>query len=336
MFAPRFEIVICTYNNAPVLDRALEAIARQKIPPGLRWSVLVVDNNCTDGTPAVVRRHVRSGRIPSLRRVVELNQGLTDARLRGARESAADWIAFVDDDCMLAEDWLAEAVRFAETQPRCGAFGGEIRLQWEVPPTPLALRYRKAYSEQDYGPEPVRLPTRRPYRYLAGAGMVVRREALEACGWLQGPLLQDRKGTRLTAGGDAEINVRLLLAGYDLWYTPACHLDHRIPERRMAERYLIDLHRGIGAGSCRMIMRVIHPSLVLKLLSCGLRIGRDLGLLAALLVASPWSSTGRSAWRIQWGHLRGFVREVWPSFLDGLPWMGAAPRGGALGSARPL
>lgn len=315
---PSLEIVICTYNNAPMLDRALAAIARQRFPAGLGWSVLVVDNNCTDETPAVVRRHARAGIIPSLRRVVELEQGLTPARLRGVKESGAEWIAFVDDDCVLAEDWLEQAVRFAAAHPRCGAFGGQIRLRWEVPPTSLALRYRKAYSEQDYGPIPLMLPPRRPYRYLAGAGLIIRRTALEASGWLREQLLLDRQGARLSAGGDAEINVRILKAGYELWYTPACVLDHHIPERRMSERYLVDLFQGIGAGSCRMILTVIHSSVGLKLLSCAVRALRGAGSAGLLLVASPFQAHARSDFRIQKGHLQGFLREFWPSFHQSL------------------
>lgn len=322
---PSLEIVICTYNNALMLDRALAAIARQRQPEGLGWSVLVVDNNCTDETSAVVRRHVRAGVIPSLRRVVEPKQGLTDARLRGVKESAADWIAFVDDDCMLAADWLEEAASFAAAHPRCGAFGGQIRLKWEAPPTPLALRYRKAYSEQDLGPSARRLPQRRPYQYLAGAGLVVRREALEASGWLREQLLLDRQGARLTAGGDAEINVRILKAGYELWYVPACVLDHHIPERRMSERYLVDLYAGIGAGSCRMILTVIHTSVGLKLLSCAVRALRGAAGTGLLLMASPFAARARSDFRIQKGHLQGFLREFWPSFHQSLAPVRKAP-----------
>ncbi len=315
---PSIVIVICTYDNARHLDLALAAIARQKVPEGLRWSVLVVDNNCTDETPEVVRRHLRTGRIPSLRRVVELEQGLTAARLRGIKETTEAWVAFVDDDCILAEDWLAEAARFARAHPTCGAFGGRIRLKWEAPPTPLALRYRKAFSEQDYGPDAMRLPSERPYRYLAGAGLVLKRAALVASGWTEEQLLLDRKGARLLAGGDAEINVRVLKAGYELWYHPGCVLEHRIPERRMAERYLADLYQGIGAGSCRMILMVIHSSIVLKLVSCTYRTLRDLGLVALLLAASPFEARARSSLRIQWRHLKGFAREFWPSFLESL------------------
>lgn len=68
---PVIDIVICTYDNADLLDQALSAIARQSFPAGVEWSVLVVDNNSTDDTPGVVDRHRLLGQIPGLARVRE-------------------------------------------------------------------------------------------------------------------------------------------------------------------------------------------------------------------------------------------------------------------------
>ena len=35
-------LLICTHNNAQMLDRALESIAGQVLPPEVGWEVLVV------------------------------------------------------------------------------------------------------------------------------------------------------------------------------------------------------------------------------------------------------------------------------------------------------
>ena len=65
------DVVICTYNNAALLDATLDRIARQRVPEGVDWQVLVVNNNCTDETPLVLEKHSR--RLP-LRVVVEITQ----------------------------------------------------------------------------------------------------------------------------------------------------------------------------------------------------------------------------------------------------------------------
>lgn len=234
------DLVICTYDNAALLERTLEAVSRLRIPPGVRCGVLVVDNNCTDGTPEVVDRWAASFPLP-LRRVREPVQGLTPARLRGVTETDGEWIAFVDDDCLLAEDWVEQAARFAAEHPACGAFGGRVVPEWETEPPPYVLAHRYAYAAKEHGDTPHRRP------WLAGAGMVVRRAALTACGWTDRQHLQDRVGGRLVSGGDVEIGMRIA-AGHEVWYVPQCTLRHVIPARRMTRPYLRRITRGLGAS----------------------------------------------------------------------------------------
>jgi hypothetical protein len=64
------------------LDATLDAVSRQRVPEGVEWRVLVVNNNCTDQTHEVLEKHLSAGRIP-LRAVVETRQGLTHARVCG-------------------------------------------------------------------------------------------------------------------------------------------------------------------------------------------------------------------------------------------------------------
>jgi glycosyltransferase involved in cell wall biosynthesis len=75
------DLVICTYNNAALLERVLAAIAKQQVSPQVNWKVVVVDNNCTDETVIVVEKYIKFGNIPDLRIVSEPKQGLTYARL---------------------------------------------------------------------------------------------------------------------------------------------------------------------------------------------------------------------------------------------------------------
>ena len=238
--APLIEVVICTYNNAETLNDVLAALAAQEPLANGRWSCLVVDNNCTDNTWKIVHQHVMAGAIPGLRSVREPEQGLTPARLRGVRNSTAPWIAFVDDDCMLRTDWIAQAVLFAERHPRIGAFGGRVILDWAVTPPPYVRAFGYAFAEQDHGHFEKRV------LFLAGAGLVVSRSALSVCGWLDGPMLDDRVGRRLVSGGDMEIVLRIGGAGYQLWYAPECELLHRIPARRISLPYLIEINRALG------------------------------------------------------------------------------------------
>ncbi|HEY1469889.1 MAG TPA: glycosyltransferase [Candidatus Acidoferrum sp.] len=238
--AVTLEVVICTYNNATMLDGVLSTLAGQTPDETACWSCLVVDNNCNDDTPNVVRRHVLAGTIPGLRSVQEPEQGLTPARLRGVNCSTAQWIAFVDDDCFLKPDWIAQATAFAESHSAVGAFGGRVALDWEVEPPPYVKSYGYCFAEQNRG------DSAHQVTFLAGAGLVVNRSALSACGWIDAPLLADRVGEKLVSGGDVEIVLRIAGIGRELWYVPQCVLHHRIPERRISPRYLKDINRNLG------------------------------------------------------------------------------------------
>ena len=234
------DVVVCTYNNASSLDLVLEALGSQRVDDSVDWRIVVVNNNSTDETEEVVERHAEAAPVP-LTLVREPKQGLTPARLRGVTSTRGDWIAFVDDDCLLAEDWIQRAAEFARAHPDSGGFGGRVVLDWEKPPPEFVTRYGWAFAEQDHGPEPTRLDC------LAGAGFVIRRKALADTGWLERQFLADRIGEKLISGGDVEMALRLA-ARHELWYVPALRLRHRIPARRTTLRYLKDVTYGLGSS----------------------------------------------------------------------------------------
>jgi glycosyltransferase involved in cell wall biosynthesis len=236
------DVVICTYNRAAGLDAVLSALSKQSADVDVAWSVLVVDNGSTDSTADIVDAHRSRQLLPGLRRIREDEQGLTPARRRGVSETGAPWIAFVDDDNILHPGWLNAIAQAILLVPHAGAIGGRVVLDWEQPPPSFVTRFGFCFAEQEWGGKARELDS------LVGAGMVVRREALLACGWAERPLLADRVGRRLVSGGDVEIAQRIRSAGYVLWYTPDAVLRHRIPSNRATWRYLLRVNYGLGAS----------------------------------------------------------------------------------------
>jgi glucosyl-dolichyl phosphate glucuronosyltransferase len=240
---PAIDIVICTYNRASCLDAVLTTLALQTCNDGTRWRVLVVDNASTDSTAEVVAAHRAKETLPELRYVFEPTLGLTAARLRGARETAAPWIAFVDDDNFLEPGWLDAIMRAIGRRGDVGGIGGTVVLDWEVRPPAYLKEFGFCFAAQDHGAADCVVES------LAGAGMVLSRRALRHSGWLDQPLVADRVGAKLTSGGDVEMAQRVRGAGYDLWFVPDAVLRHRIPASRMTRRYLFRINRELGASS---------------------------------------------------------------------------------------
>jgi GT2 family glycosyltransferase len=236
------EIVICTYNRAADLDRCLQRLGCQR-DAGANWSVTVVNNNCSDRTTQVVAEHAASGRVPRLSQIFESVQGLTPARRRGAVESTADWLAFVDDDCLVAHDWVAEAINAVARHPDAAGFGGRVLPYWgREPPVHLA-RHGWLFAEQNLGEEECVVES------LVGAGIIINRSALADCGWIAEPYLADRTGLGHVSGGDVEICYRITGTGRRLYYSPRMRIDHVVAPKRQKLGSLLGLARGLGAGA---------------------------------------------------------------------------------------
>lgn len=279
------DLIICTYNNASLLDRALMAIAQQVVPDWIDWRVIVIDNNCTDHTDEVVEKHQKSKLVSCLRMVRETTQGLTPARQCGVRHTSGDWVAFVDDDCFLAEDWVEHAANFAIDHPNCGAFGGKVDLMWENPPEAWILNFAYSFAEQDHGDFAHQVSC------LVGAGMVINRAVLLKTKWLNKALLEDRVGKKLISGGDVEIALRLS-AQAPLWYDPKIQLNHFIPAYRTTSDYLMRINYGLGSSKFLGDSMVWSGSYYLLLMSATLELCTGMG--TAKWVGLKASIKGRS------------------------------------------
>jgi glycosyltransferase involved in cell wall biosynthesis len=234
------DIIICTYNNAPLLQKALRAISEQKVSAKIDWRVSVVNNNCTDETPQIVGKFALNFPVP-LKIILETKQGVHHARLCGIKNTNGDWVAFVDDDCLIAENFVEEIAKFASEHPDCGAFGAKIILDWETEPPIYAANRKWAFAGKNHG----NLPKR--HSSIAGAGMILKRTALEESGWLEQQFLEDRTGNKLVSGGDMEMGIRIAKV-CETWYNPACQIKHFIPARRLTRQYLRKIVYGLGAS----------------------------------------------------------------------------------------
>lgn len=252
-------VAICTYNGAARIPEVLDCLAAQRNTDALRWEVLVVDNNSTDETAAVIRRYADRWPASSrLRYVFEARQGKTHAVQRAVQESTGAWIAFLDDDNLPEPTWLAEAHGFARRHPGAGAFGGQIHGLFEQEPPrsfglvqPLfAINKRTETVCYNAGGTPT--------FGAPGAGLVVRRRAWDeavAPARLQhhGPV-GDERGT---VGEDFELQWHLHEQGWEIWHNAAMRMKHRIPKERFEQAYLRQFFRAIGTSrhAIRMLRR---------------------------------------------------------------------------------
>ncbi|MEQ1862042.1 MAG: glycosyltransferase [Chthoniobacteraceae bacterium] len=236
MSTPELSVVLCTHNpRADYLRRTLDSIAAQTLDRAL-WEFVVIDNASSPALDA-------DG--PPQRRVVrEETPGLVHARLRGIRETTGALLVFVDDDNVLAPDYLARALAVSRDWPQLGTWGGQTIAEFEVEPREELRPYLwlaiREFAHDRWTNVPF-TPDAMPY----GAGLCARRAVAER----YAQLLRDdpvrtkfgRNGNHLAGSEDTD----LVLTGYDSGFGSGVFaglkLTHLIDKCRLDEDYLLRL-----------------------------------------------------------------------------------------------
>ncbi|MBD2576688.1 hormogonium polysaccharide biosynthesis glycosyltransferase HpsE [Oscillatoria sp. FACHB-1406] len=252
-----FTVAIPTYNGASRLSEVIEKLKAQIGTENIAWEILVIDNNSSDNTAQIVQEFQTHWSYPfPLQYHFEPEQGLAYARQRAINEAKGTFLGFIDDDNLVAPNWVAEALSFGREHPRAGAYGGQIHPAFEVPPPEnfeniigfLAIRERDTQPQQ-YNPKILSLPP--------GAGLVARVQAWREC-FSKPSLFAGRLGKSMVGGEDWEPLIYMHKAGWEIWYAPNLHLDHKIPASRLSEDYLLSLIH--GSCLCFYPLRLLQAS----------------------------------------------------------------------------
>lgn len=129
-------VIIPTYNNRPVLERALDALRRQTIPPD-QYEIVIVDDGSTDGTAELIGRFRGSAQIQYL---AQDHRGRAAARNAGARAARGRILVFLDSDFWAVPELLAEHHKHYPP----GVCGVGIQGASRTHPDALATRFMRA------------------------------------------------------------------------------------------------------------------------------------------------------------------------------------------------
>ncbi len=243
-FAYDVSVVISSYNRADDLAGALDAVLAQQAG-GVRFEVVVVDNNSTDHTARVVEERMQAGHA-NLTYVSEPRQGLPYARNAGVLRSRAPIIAFTDDDVRPAPDWVAQIKRAFDEHPDVDCIGGKVLPRWPSHvPRWLDRRQLAPLALQHKGELPVVVDAANAWPCLIGANFAFRRRAFERAG-LFDPLF--------TRSQDREIQLRLWAAGGRGLYVPDPLIEVDVPRARLTKTYYRLWHTRAGRFHAHMRM----------------------------------------------------------------------------------
>ena len=228
-------VAVCTRDRPDDLERCLTALGALE---GQGHELLVVDNaSSSDETRRAVERH------PGVRYIREDRPGLDIARNRAMREARGEIVAFCDDDAVPDAHWLAALLRgFRDPRTLC-VTGLTLPLELETEAQEWFERtnaFSRGLDRQRYDgavDDPFLVG-----RIGAGVNMALRKTVLDLIGPFDEAL---DAGTPTRSGGDHDMFVRLLAAGYCIVYEPGAISHHR---HRRDWQSLRDTVRGYGTG----------------------------------------------------------------------------------------
>ena len=230
MSTPRpVSVVICTFNRAARLPRILCCLDAQDYPADA-MEIVVIDNASTDDTAQVVAHFANSSRCPT-RYVFEPQAGISHARNRGVAVAAYPFIAFIDDDCTVAADWLHCLMTGFDLSERIVAVGGLVRIAWEESrPDWFGPALDPWLADTSFLGDQARILT--DDERLVEANTVFERVAWQYAGGFAG---MEQFGSRNLSAGEVLLLLRNLRSqGGEIAFVPSAVADHHVcaPSRR--------------------------------------------------------------------------------------------------------
>ncbi len=216
-------IIICTRNRSHAVAASLASVATAAQACGnLDIELVVVDNASTDETHAVVEAWAKSVALP-VRLVREDRKGLAVSRNTGVRAARGAVLAFTDDDCRLAPDYLRVLHGVFARDAGMVVRGGRVNLG---DPGDLPFTIKTDPTPSVYDGE------RHPGGFIHGCNMSMTRATFDHVG-----LFDERfgAGAPCEAGEDTDYLYRAHLAGIAVEYTPALVVAHFHGRRSRAE-----------------------------------------------------------------------------------------------------
>ena len=237
-------VIVCTFNRVKYLRICLEKLANQTVNSS-EYEIIVIDNDSKDGSGMACQSFMKMHKKLNIHYFLELRQGHTFSRNRGITESKGEYLAFIDDDAFVANDYI-ENINKAFSTFKIAALGGKITPHYEsgIPPVWMTKYLLPLVAALDMGPNKKYF---RKENYPLGANMAFRKNVFRDLGLFNIEL--GRRGSKGLEGGDEkDIFLKLHKTGAKILYDPDIKVTHFIPESRLQLTYIKGLAVGVGSS----------------------------------------------------------------------------------------
>jgi GT2 family glycosyltransferase len=176
--------------------------------------MIIVDQSDNDLTRDALQPFLQTTHV---RYIASKTYGLATGRNIGIREARSEYIAITDDDCEVSRNWLRAMAETFEINCRIGLVFGNVAPA----PHDSSAGFVPSYERQE--PFLARsIHEKQEVEGIAGC-MGLRRSVWQALGGFDERL---GLGASLKSAEESDFTIRVLLAAYFVYETPALHLVH--------------------------------------------------------------------------------------------------------------
>lgn len=235
-------LVICTRNRAQFLPKHLASLAEIQSP--IAWEIIFVDNISSDETLKLLAEFSQVSKVP-VTIISEKKIGLGSARNAGWTKSRAKVVAFTDDDCYPALNYI-DVLTNVFADEALGFVGGRVLLH---DPKDLPITIKTSNVSHLFLPNTYIGPG-----LIHGANFAFRKNVLKKVEGFD-PLMG--AGTAFPCE-DCDILLRASYAGFKGKYCPEIVVEHH--HRRQSKNDLMKIESAYLAGRGAFFMKTLLNS----------------------------------------------------------------------------
>jgi glucosyl-dolichyl phosphate glucuronosyltransferase len=297
---PDISVVVCTYNRAKFIGKALDCLARQTLPEA-HFEIVIVDNKSTDNTARICRQFIETHPGLNARYYFEESKGLSFARNRGLRESRGLVITYIDDDAEAVPEFLRTVFDFMQENKDAIGLGGRVIPKYSESAEPAWMSsYLNGFvGKVDYGN--VALLYKPPMKYPAGCNMTYKAAILREVGGFNNQLT--------FRSDDKHIYYLVSKISHEVYYLPAATVYHNIDNDRLSFSNFSKLFLKTGnEEKIRVRLEEGKMGILKKFVEFIAKTGAS-ALLYVLYAIRGKEIKGRYIFFSQWFTLKGFLQS---------------------------
>lgn len=175
----RFAVIIVTYNRLELLKECLECIRKQEFKPN---DVVIINNHSTDGTEEYLNSVSEVKDKKWILKTEPQNIGGSGGYYDGMKiavETDSNWFLLIDDDAMIAPDYLKLIAESIVRHPKNLAFSGTV-----VTDNKIMTEHRRRFNRCEFVvDEKEYLNEEFEYDLSSFCGAIVNRKVIETIGF---------------------------------------------------------------------------------------------------------------------------------------------------------